>query len=224
MASTKCKYQFVTLLGLLVVALSLSAQQDSLRFTSFSKGRSLVALSGSINSAVDNKTSPLSNVNNVYNNYKIDARLAKIVARNLSLGLYFSTSKYSSEQFVKTDTEVLTIGPHFAYYFTQDQPGGLFINSSFMFVNYFERSVFTALTPPLDEFATGKGFAFLLGFGYTYVVFDRVGLEVSMNYRQARIYGEVENNLYNTKSSEKFNRIDLFFNFGFIVLFDQVKK
>lgn len=215
-------YLSILTIGLLGFS-SLAAQTDSISTTPFTKGRSLVNLNGSISSSTDNRNS-FSGSENVLNNYSFNVRLAKIVAPNCALGLSFETEKYSSQQLIHIDTEVLRLGPWAAYYFTKDQPGGIFIQSAAYFVNFHEENTFMALTPPLNESATGKGFAGSLGLGYTYVIFDRVGLEVAMVYNHTRIFGESTNNTTKITQKEIFNRIDIQFNFGFIVLFNKMKN
>ena len=100
----------------------------------------------------------------------------------------------------------------------------MFIQGGLYFISYYERNQLLAISPPIDEIASGKGFAGEIGFGYTYVIFDRVGLEVSMTYRQARIYGDITNYITRTSSFEPFNRVDITFAFGFIVLFNKIKN
>lgn len=218
-------WKYCFLLTLLLVALTVTtfSQEDSVRFTSFTKGRSLVAMGGSISSSVDNRVGQHTGSSHILSNYNINARLAKVVSRNFALGFSFTTEKYSTQQLIKIDTEVLLLGPWAAYYFTNGQPGGIFLQSAIYYVNYYENSTFLAISPPITESATGKGFAGSIGFGYTYVAFDRIGLEVSMVYNQARIYGEVVDNSFNTTRKNTFNRVDILFRFGFTVLFDKLK-
>ena len=202
-----------------------SGQDTIPEFTSFTKGRLLVALGGSISSSTDNRIDNSSGQYNVLNNYSVNARMAKVLARNFAFGLSFSTEKFrSSHQLLEVDQEVLMLGPWGAYYFTNGQPGGIFIQGGAYFVNYYEHSEFKAITPIIEEYAQGKGFAGAIGFGYTYVVFDRIGLEVSMVYSQAKIYGEMVNTApLNISSNSEFNRINVMFQFGFTVLFDKIR-
>lgn len=223
MSSSYSKYCCLLFLFVFTLSVKLFSQEDSVRFTSFTKGRSLVALGGSISSSTNNRTGAKLGSENILNNYNFDARLAKIVSRNFALGFSFRTEKYSTDQFIKIDTELLLLGPWAAYYFTNGQPGGIFIQGAFYYVNYYESSTFYAISPPITESAVGKGFAGAIGVGYTYVMFDRIGLEVSMVYNQGRIYGEVIDNTFNTTKAETFNRVNILFHFGFTVLFDKLK-
>lgn len=208
---------------LLTSTMQIHGQESDEKFTSFTKGRSLVALSGAISSATDNR-SYISSENNVLNNYTLNAKMAKLLARNFALGLSFSTEKYNSDQVIRLDREVLYLGPWAAYYFTNGQQGGIFVQGALYFVNYYEYSQFTAINPPIEELARGKGFSGAIGFGYTYVMFDRIGLEVSMIYNQARVYGDVQNTTsFNPYTNDVFNRINILFQFGFTVLFDKIK-
>lgn len=183
-----------------------------------------MALDGAISSSITNRSNQLGGSEKVLNSYHINARLAKVVARNFGLGLSFTTQKYSSQQLVQIDTEVLMIGPWSAYYFTTDQPGGIFIQGALYYVNYYEENTFLAIIPPIKEDVKGQGFAGALGFGYTHVFFDRVGLELSIIYNQARIFSELTDSSVNRTSKDDFTRVDIYFSFGFTVLFNRIKN
>jgi hypothetical protein len=205
--------------------LSYTFGQDSLKSTAFIKGRNIVALNGSISSATNNRFSGASNDERILNNYSLNARLAKVVANNYALGLQLGTERYSTQQLAQIDVEILAIGPWSSYYFiTAGQSGGLFLQGAVQFINYFEQSYIGSALPPLNEEISGMGFAGTLGVGFNYVVFNCVGLEVSMNYRSGRIYANVENFTASQSGNVAFTRSDIEFRYGFIVLFDRIRK
>ncbi len=201
-----------------------SGQADTILATSFTKGRMLVSLNGLISSSTNNRTTQSDNADKVFSNYAFDARLMKLAGNNLGLGLAFGTERYSSVQIVKFETEVLLIGPWMSYYFTRDEQGGIFINAALQYANLFEHNEYISGAQSYNEYFSGQGFAGLFGFGYCYVINRTVGLELSMNYRHARFFGNLEDDLLNSSTFDSFNRIDLHFRFGFIVIFNRIRN
>ncbi len=187
-------------------------------------GKSLVALNGYIGSSLNDRYSSLNANNQTLNSYAWSIKLAKVVARNYSLGMVLNIDKVTINNLLVVDDEVLSAGPWMSYYFTKGQPGGLFVQGAMLYVNYYEKIAFSSSSQSIDEVAKGKGIGGEIGLGYTYIAFERIGLELSMNYRRVQIWSEINNDIDNTQSHNTFSQVGINFKFGFIILFNKLKK
>lgn len=192
--------------------------------TPFSKGRSVVALGGNINSGTSGRIGFVSDSKKFINQYAFDINLAKVVSNNFLIGLQFATERTETEQLVNSETEILTLGPIIRLYLTPGKKGGFFLQGGLLFVNYYERNTLFEQFLSIDESITGHGYAGYFGLGYTYVLNNSIGFEVGFNYRLSSINAEVEDHIGQVKANQNFTRADIMFNFGFIILFNKIKE
>lgn len=206
------------------MSLRISFSQDTNQYTIFIPGKSLVALNGYIGSSLNDRYTSLNTNNQALNSYAWNIKLAKVVARNYSLGFVLDIEKVTINNLLVVDNEVLSVGPWMSYYFTKGQPGGLFLQGALLYINYYEKFEFNSSSQVIDEISHGKGTGGLVGLGYTYVVFGRIGLELSMNYRRSWIWSEIDDVFIQTQTHSNFTRVDINFKFGFIILFNKLKE
>lgn len=218
----------LVILGILLIWFSTSTgfSQDSVKViqTPFTKGRSLVAMGGSINSGTSDRIGLVTDSKKFINQYSFDINLSKVVARNFIIGLKFSTERTETEQIVDSQSEMLTLGPVTRVYLATNYSGGFFLQGGLLFVNYFERNTLFGNFQVIDESIEGLGYAGFIGLGYTYVMHNRVGFEVGFNYRISTIYAEFFDHIGPVSDFQTFTRADIMFNFGFIILFNKIKK
>ncbi len=195
---------------------------DSLN--SYSKGRLVVAMGGFINSGTNDHISSVSESKQFSNSYSFDIRLAKAIVDKVTLGLWLTTKKEQSNRVVDSKRETLTLGPYASFYLGDNKSGGLYLSAAVMFANYYERNTMQVQAVNIDESASGMGLAFMGGIGYTYVMKRRVGFEVGLNYRYAYYDAKVDDKVANIVEGKDIVLTDFIFRFGFVVLFNSLKK
>lgn len=200
--------------------------QDSLKTaqTPFTKGRSVVALGGNINSATRDRIGRVSDSKKFLNEYSFDISLGKVLANNFLLGLRLSIDRAETEQLVATAAEIMTVGPWARLYLGTSHNGGFFFQGGFLYANYYERNTLFEQFLAIDETIQGDGYAIVGGLGYTYVMKRMVGFEVGFNYRVSNIHAEVIDHISLASDFQTFSRADIMFNFGIILIFNKLKK
>lgn len=222
----KLKHTVILSVFMLVANLSFILAQDTLKTnqTPFTKGRSIVALGGSINSATRDRIGLVTESKKFLNQYSFEISLGKVLTDNFLLGLRLSTDRVETEQLVTTEAEMLTVGPWSRLYLATSQNGGFFFQAGFLYANYYERNTLFEQFLAIDETIQGDGYALFGGLGYTYVMKRMVGFEVGFNYRISSIHAEVKDHIGPITDYQTFTRADIMFNFGIILIFNRLKK
>ncbi len=212
----------ITFLCLLLLGTSLfsQAEKDTVTdHTPFRKGRWITGLSGSISSGANSLDESRSGVTR--NQYAIDFRTGKFIKDRLLVGGLVSFSRNDSEEFAKRTLETLYAGPLVSWYLTDGEQGSLFLSGSGGYVNFRDESSFLESENPTGVLIDGNGFGLFLGFGYSYVLHDRVVFGLSLNYQNSWLSAEIIENPSNNRSQEQFIIADLSFSFGFSVILDK---
>lgn len=221
MFNTKPRILFI-FVSLLLISIPLLSQnqQDSVSVkTPFRKGRWITGLSGSISSGSNSLKSSNSGINR--NQYSIDFRTGKFIKDRLLVGGLISFSRDKSDEFVKRTAETLFAAPMIMWYLADGEKGSLFLNGAGGYVSFRDESSLAQGEDPPVILIDGNGFGILLGFGYSYVLHDRVVFGLGLNYNNSWLSADVTEKPENKKSKENFTVADLSFSFGFSVILDK---
>lgn len=213
------------LLFLLAGLAELNAQTlaDTAITTSFRKGRNMIGFAGSIRSTKIGESNYIVS-DQFLNEYSFDFNLGKFVANKHMIGLVFSSSRDESAGYLDIEKEFLLLGPQYRIYLLNSPDMGLFFRSHLFWAYYIENSVGSQGIYLVDESIKGHGFGGAIGFGYSYVIADKIAFEIGFEYLLAYFRGNFYDNLLGTKQAVNFNRKDYRFSFGFNLLFDRLKN
>jgi hypothetical protein len=213
------------ILFLLVSAIELNAQTvpDSTATTPFRKGRNMVGLSGSIRSSKLSNSSFLSS-DEFVNQYSFDVNLGKFIADKNLLGLVFSTTRDHSIRYVEKEQELILLGPQYRLFFGNKTDMGLYFRAILLGAYYVENSFGSQGNLLINETIEGFGLGGDIGFGYAYIIADKISFEIGFDYLLASFKGEFHDNFLGTKEDVSFIRHDYRFSFGFNLLFDRLRN
>jgi hypothetical protein len=214
------------IIAILLLASTLSAQtvSDSIERSSFRKGRNLVGMSGSISSSNIASANTSADNSQLGNLYRFDVRLGKFVANKHMLGLLFSASRTQMVGYVNARAEFLGIGPWYRLYLGKDPHIAFYIQTDILYSDYYGESIGTRALFTVDENLELDGVRASLGIGLSYVVGDRVSFDVGFEYNQARYWGVIRDNVFDSKQDVVLDRGGFVFSFGFNVLFKRLKQ
>ena len=208
----------------LAFAFELSAQSipDSAVTTPFQKGRTLVGLSGNIRSSKFDNNSILPS-DKFINEYSFEINLGKFIADKNLIGLVFTTTRDQSVGYINIEKEIVTLGPQYKLYFGKKPDMGLHVRAVLLWAYYIENSTGLQGVYFVDESIKGQGIGGDLGFGYTYVIADKVAFEIGFSSMLAYFKGDFTDNYLGTSEALTFNKYDYRFTFGFNILFNRLK-
>ena len=199
---------------------SLQTDNDSLAITTpFRKGRWITGLNGTISSGSNSLDNSASGVTR--NQYAIDFRTGKLVKDRLLVGGVLSFSRSNSDEFLKRTLESLFAGPLTTWYLTDGEQGSLFLSGAAGYVSFRDESALDQSNNPPAILIDGDGFGILVGFGYSYVLHDRVAFGMSLNFENSWLSASVLETPENISRQENFIVADLSFSFGFSVILDK---
>ncbi len=107
---------YLLIIALILVNSSILAQEnaDSVKVTTFRKGRNLVGVGGAVSSSYSDRTQFTSNPSDLGNSYRFNVKLGKFVANKNLVGISFDASRTHLIGYVETIAEVLGVGPDLA--------------------------------------------------------------------------------------------------------------
>lgn len=149
--------------------------------------------------------------------------LGKFVADKNLIGLVFGTTRNQSAGYLDIEQELTTLGPQYRLYTGNKPDMGLFARTIIFWAYYVENSVGSQGIYLVDETLKGNGAGADIGFGYSFVIADKVAFEIGFDYMLAHFKGEFHDNHLGTKENVTFNRHDYRFSFGFSILFNRLK-
>jgi outer membrane protein W len=189
--------------------------------TPFKKGRWLVGLSGSIGSASTENTT--SNEITTSNRYSIAMGAGKFVMDRLNVGLFTDMERQNSQNDLDEGKTVenFFIGPNINYYISKSEIGSLYAGFSPGFTRYRTQTIISEESIAINTINTGNGFGMITTFGFMYVINNRVGLDISLNWNNYWININQETLDSNTIERINFVISDLTFAFGFKILLDK---
>lgn len=201
-------------LFLVTVSFSNSYAQEDSTSTPFRKGRWFTGLSGSINSATNKIGSTRTNSNG----YEIKIATGSFIKDRWLLEGALIATRSNSEGFDKSDEETLFLGPGLTHYISDSNHGSIFISLSPGFVKYRNEVQINVSANGSESITTGNGFGGIISIGYSYVLHDRIALDLGINLNSLWIDSNRE--FEGQKFDETIKISDLSFSFGFNVLLD----
>jgi hypothetical protein len=195
--------------------------QDSTIVSPFTKGKSLLLVTGNLSSTSVNQGAGFSGFKYITNDYLVGMSALKMIKNRFGVGGVFNTGRNESTELVKLETEVLYFGPWARFYWNNSPVGSLYPQISLLYVNYFSNREAENQGIIYEEALYSKGFGTTLGIGYSYIVNKHVNLEVGMIYNLFYLFGEIHNEYDNSVSKTNFMRTQIMFSVAFGVLFDK---
>ncbi len=192
-------------------------EKDSTR-TTFRKGRWLIGLSGAISSGSTKNTSNIRKT--ISNRYRIEISAGKFIMDRLSIGPIANLERQNFEGDIIRTTENLIFGPKGTYYLSKCDIGSLFFNLSQGLMLYRDEIGITQENRFIERVNSGVGFGTFITFGYSYAIYDRITLDLGLNYSIYWIDIDQETLPSENITNTDFVINDLSFSFGFKVLLD----
>lgn len=188
--------------------------------TPFKKGRWQMGMFGTIGSSTTENTT--SNSKTVSNHYSIGINSGKFVIDRLNVGFKVNLEREDIQNENSEDriVEDLFIGPNATYYISKSKIGSLYFGLTPGFTMYRTQTEILQEEILVDQVYKGNGFGLMSTFGYTYVVYDRIGLDVGLNWSTHWININEETATNANNSDLNFVISDLTFSFGFKILLD----
>ncbi len=186
--------------------------------TAFRKGRWLIGLSGSISSGSTKNTTNIRKT--ISNRYRIEISAGKFIMDRLSIGLIANLERQNFEGDVIRTTENFVFGPKGTYYLSKSETGSLFFNLSPGFMLYRDEIGIKQGERYIQRVNSGVGFGSFFTFGYSYIIYDRIALDLGLNYSIYWIDIDQETLPSENTTNADFVLNDLSFSFGFKVLLD----
>ena len=197
------------------------AEEDSIT-TPFRKGRWLIGLSGSISSGATENTSIDRKTNS--NRYRIEVGAGNFIANRINIGFLTHMERENAEDDASQRTsEIFFIGPKGAYYFSKSEIGSLFFSTAPGFMLYRENTGLLQDEVFTESLYKGFGFGVLSTLGYSYVIHDRVSLDLGLNLSLYWVDVDQDLTPVGTNEEVNFEISNLSFSFGFKVLLDSLQ-
>ena len=197
---------------------------DSLKLSSFRKGRNLVGMSGAVSSTIMDRTNISTNPNDIRNEYFFDVKLGKFVANKNLFGLSFNAQKAHLIGYVETEAEVLSVGPWYRLYLCKDPNLAFYLQSTLHYASYYGLSTGIQNLITINDEVAASGINGSLGLGVCYAIADIITFEVGCDYHYGRFWGTLRDNTLATEQNIVVNRSKFLFSFGFAVLFGKLKE
>lgn len=219
--------RFVLLLSLALTPLLVNSQeqesgldqkQDSLT-TPFRKGRWLSGLNGSFSSTnlrLEAENEQISTIQ-----YGLEIFTGTFIYDRWFLGLSLLANRTSGSGFIERDLETFTIGPTVSRYFLKDHYGSLYLSGTPGIIIVRDEAAFEIDGATSNRSLEGPGVSIRLRLGYSYVISDKIILDVGLD--NSFIWYDVE---LVTDPPQNVSKDTIFtnstaFSFGFIVLLDE---
>ena len=148
----------------------------------FRKGRVLLGASIYISSESVRFDTTSRSDGRISNDYSIEVRAGYFVIDKFLVGGLFRTRRLSSTEFISRETESFQFGSYLRYYLAPNSHGGVFIQGEINFTLLRDEVSFNIGGMNLQRLIKGNGLGTGLGVGYSYSPFDRMSMDMSVNY------------------------------------------
>jgi hypothetical protein len=209
---------------LLTVFTMAQADADSVKVTTFRKGRNLVGMAGAVSSSIMDRSKLSTNPSDLGNNYNFQVKLGKFVANKNLVGISFEASRTHLIGYIETKAEVLGIGPWYRFYMGKDPNLALYLQSTLQYASYHANSSGIHQMITVDDDISATGINGSLGLGVCYAIADIITFEVGCDIHQGRFWGTLNDNVFDTEQDIVLNRSKFIFTFGFAVLFGKLQE
>lgn len=187
--------------------------------TPFKKGKWLSGLSGSFSSS----TLKLESNEELFtaNSYGIEIFTGAFFQDRWFAGFNVLASRSSGAGVVERESESLLIGPSVAYYFLKEPYGSLYASVLPGYIRFREEGSVSDEAGINTQLAEGPGFATRIRLGYSYVISQRIVLDVGVGTSLAWLDVKYSTSLRPIPQKESIFSNATFFSFGFNVLLDE---
>ncbi|GAA4836875.1 hypothetical protein [Algivirga pacifica] len=212
---------FYAFFGLIFIGLFpfLAAAQDSTyQHTSFEKGMWISGLSGSIQSGstTDKNSNTL-----ISNQFTFQSQSAYFFANRLAIGWNISGSGVNNNDGQHQENSIFALGPYSRYYLHQNPYGGMFAELGAQYVTLSDRRTSLGSSISLNEISRLRGFGFITGIGYTYLLHKGIGFDIRMMYQGAWMRGDRTNLDNEERENLKAYVGQILFQFGFTIFINE---
>ncbi len=217
---------YLLIIALILVNSSILAQEnaDSVKVTTFRKGRNLVGVGGAVSTSIMDRSKLSTNPSDLGNNYNFQVKLGKFVANKNLVGISFEASRTHLISYIETKAEVLGVGPWYRIYLGKDPNLALYLQSTLQYASYHANSSGTQGLITIDDDVKATGINGSLGLGICYAIADIITFEVGCDIHQGRFWGTLSDNVLDTEQDILLKRSKFIFTFGFAVLFGKLQE
>ncbi len=187
--------------------------------TPFKKGKWLSGLSGSFSSS----TLKLESNDELFtaNSYGIEIFTGAFFKDRWFAGFNVLAFKSSGAGVVERESESLLIGPSVSHYFLKEPYGSLYVNVLPGYIRFREEGSVSDEAGVTTQLAEGPGFATRIRLGYSYVISQRIVLDVGVGTSLAWLDVKYTSGSEPIPRNESVFSNATFFSFGFNVLLDE---
>jgi len=192
--------------------------QDTIS-TPFRKGRWLSGLSGSFSSS----TLKLASSEGLFsmNSYGLEIFTGAFVKDRWFLGFNVLAISSSGVGLVERESESMIIGPSVSHYFLKEPYGSLYVSLLPGYIRIREEGTISDLEESFTQQAEGPGFSTRIRLGYSYVIAQRIVLDVGVGTNLSWLDVKYRSDLEEINRRESVFSNTTFFSFGFNVLLDE---
>jgi hypothetical protein len=187
--------------------------------TPFKKGRWLSGLNGSFTSSTLNIRS--SDELFSTNAYGLEIFTGIFIKDRWFAGFNVLASSSSGSGLIDRESESLLIGPSISHYFLKESYGSLYVSVLPGYIRVREEGSVGSGEEVFNQSAEGPGFATRFRLGYSYVISNRIVLDVGVGTNLAWVDLNYRSDFENVEQKESIFSNATFFSFGFNVLLDE---
>ena len=187
--------------------------------TPFRKGRWLSGLDGSFSSS----TLKLGSSEELFssNNYGIGIFTGAFFRDRWFIGFNVVANSSSGSGIIQRESESLLIGPSLRYFFLKESYGSLYVSALPGYIRVREEGTVLLEGEVLNQKAEGPGFGTRIRLGYSYVISQRIVLDVGVGTSLSWLDISYSSEIDSIERSESIFSNGTFFSFGFNVLLDE---
>jgi hypothetical protein len=187
--------------------------------TPFRKGRWLSGLNGSFSSS----TLKLDSSEELFsmNSYGLEIFTGFFIKDRWFLGFNLIAANGNAAGLIERESESMLIGPSVSHYFLKEPYGSLYLSVLPGYIRIREQSSVSNQDVDSIQLAKGPGFSTRIRLGYSYVIAQRIVLDVGVGTNLSWVDATYRSDLDGIERKESIFANTTFFSFGFNVLLDE---
>ena len=214
-------WRVLTFLICLIASVQIQAQDtdNDTVATPFRKGRWLSGLSGSYSSStlkVDSSEELFT-----MNSYGLEIFTGVFIKDRWFLGFNLFALSGDGAGLIERESESMLIGPSVSHYFLKEPYGSLYLSVLPGYIRIREEGTVNDQEFNSTQRAEGPGFSTRIRLGYSYVIAQRIVLDVGVGTSLSWVDATYRSDLNDIERKESIFANTTFFSFGFNVLLDE---